>query len=93
MEVTHNTSTNYAYKTWFDVMASFSPEVKKYRLEDGGSYFFQPESTNDFEKYEKSAVEDEAKRNPISNVNKIYQLPPLLPGLKFVGHLLIQKSY
>ena len=58
MEVTHNTSTNYAYKTWFDVMASFSPEVKKYRLEDGGSYFFQPESINDFEKYQKSATED-----------------------------------
>ena len=39
-------------------MASFSPEVKKYRLEDGGSYFFQPESINDFEKYQKSATED-----------------------------------
>ena len=49
VEVTHNTSTNYAYKTWLDVMASFSPEVKKHRLEDGGSYFFQPESKHDFE--------------------------------------------
>ena len=56
--MTHNTSTNYAYKTWFDVMASFSPEVKKHRLEDGGSYFFQPESINDFEKYQKSGVEE-----------------------------------
>ena len=49
VEVTHNTSTNYAYKTLFHVMASFSPEVKKHRLEDGGSYFFQPESKHDFE--------------------------------------------
>ena len=39
MEVTHSSSTNYAYKTCFDIMASFSPEVKRYRLEDGGSYF------------------------------------------------------
>ena len=29
-------------------MASFSPEVKRYRLEDGGSYFFEPESVDDF---------------------------------------------
>ena len=29
-------------------MASFSPEVKQYRLEDGGSYFFEPESVDDF---------------------------------------------
>ena len=46
--MTHNTSTNYAYKTWFDVMASFSPDVKKYRLQDGGSYFFDPEHLEDF---------------------------------------------
>ena len=56
VEVTHNTSTNYAYKTWFDVMASFSPEVKKHRLEDGGSYFFQPESLDDFKAKAKSAT-------------------------------------
>ena len=48
MEVTHSSSTNYAYKTCFDIMASFSPEVKRYRLEDGGSYFFEPESVDDF---------------------------------------------
>ena len=52
--MTHNTSTNYAYQTWFDVTASFSPEVKKYLLEDGGSYFFEPESTEDFTAKSKS---------------------------------------
>ena len=56
MEVTHNTSTNYAYKSWFDVMASFSPEVKKYRLEDGGSYLFEPESVDDFTAKAKAAT-------------------------------------
>ena len=52
--MTHNTSTNYAYKTWFDVMASFSPEVKKYRLEDDGSYFIDPEVSADFTQKKKS---------------------------------------
>ena len=51
--MTHNTSTNYAYKTWFDVMASFSPDVKKYRLKDGGSYFFDPEHVEDFTRFKK----------------------------------------
>ena len=39
-------------------MASFSPEVKKYRLEDGGSYFFQPESIDDYEQ-DKLTVSDD----------------------------------
>ena len=54
-EVTHNTSTNYAYKTWFDVMASFSPEVKKYRLEDDGSYFIDPEFSSDITQKKKGS--------------------------------------
>ena len=55
MELTCNSSTNYSYKLWFDTMTSFSPDVKRYRLEEGGSYFFDPQAVVDFDAKAKKA--------------------------------------
>ena len=56
-ELTCNSSTNYAFKPWIDTMTSFSPDVKRDRLTQGGLYIFDPQEVVDFDAKTKKLLE------------------------------------